>query len=165
MIFWLNRNIAIMFSVCVFVLTFLINKTMAIVLKEYAWKNCCIACRPQPAVPLYVHKMIFIASLVLLLIIKLRFPKGKSIHRENYSHCIERICLQKVCCIACRPQPAVPLPLLRQGLHVLGLQEAAHQGLPHGLPGTALQVVPCPPALTHSVGGEEKSYPSDQIII
>ena len=33
-------------------------------------------------------KMIFIASLVLLLIIKLRFPKGKSIHRviqEYYS--------------------------------------------------------------------------------
>ena len=28
--------------------------------------------------------MIFIASLVLLLIIKLRFPKGKSIHRVSY---------------------------------------------------------------------------------
>ena len=27
--------------------------------------------------------MIFIASLVLLMIIKLRFPKGKSIHRVN----------------------------------------------------------------------------------
>ena len=31
---------------------------------------------------IYIQKMIFIASLVLLLIIKLRFPKGKSIHRE-----------------------------------------------------------------------------------
>ena len=31
----------------------------------------------------YIQKMIFIASLVLLLIIKLRFPKGKSIHRET----------------------------------------------------------------------------------
>ena len=33
---------------------------------------------------IYIQKMILITSLVLLLIIKLRFPKGKSIHREIY---------------------------------------------------------------------------------
>ena len=31
-----------------------------------------------------MHKMFFVASLVLLLIIKLRFPEGKSIHHVHF---------------------------------------------------------------------------------
>ena len=37
--------------------------------------------KKSKALKIYIQKMIFITSLVLLLIIKLRFPKGKSIHR------------------------------------------------------------------------------------